>query len=55
MKGLVAACLKVEHAYYQTVGDLQSFLALWAEGGVLCSVDRLVFFVWFLFVPMMHT
>ena len=36
MKGLLAARIRIEYAYYQTVDDLESFSALWAEGEVLC-------------------
>ena len=37
MKGLLAARIRVEHTYYQTVDDLESFSVLWAEGGPICT------------------
>ena len=39
-QGLVAARLRVEHAYYRTVDNLETFNATWAVGGVLCMVGE---------------
>ena len=38
LKGLLKARLRVKHAYYQIMDDMQGFSHIWAVGGVLCSV-----------------
>ena len=40
MKELVAAPLKVERVDYQTVNNLDTFIAVWTVGGVLHSVGK---------------
>lgn len=35
LKGLLASCLRVEHAFYSLTNNLDSFENLW---GILCSV-----------------
>ena len=40
LQGLVAARLRVEHAYYRTVDNLEGFTSIWAVGGVLCTVGE---------------
>ena len=39
LEGLVAARLRVEFAYYNTVDNLETFISFWAQGDVLCSVQ----------------
>ena len=39
LKGLVAARLRVEFAYYKLVDNLETFVSLWAQEEVLCSVQ----------------
>ncbi|KAJ3583936.1 hypothetical protein NHX12_015433 [Muraenolepis orangiensis] len=40
LRGLVAARLRVEHAYYTLINHLQGFLDVWAVGQVLCSLGE---------------
>ena len=40
LRGLVAACLRVKHAYYTLINHLQGFLDVWAVGQVLCSLGE---------------
>ena len=39
-KGLVAARLKIEFAYYKMISCLELFAEMWGQGDVLCSVDQ---------------
>ena len=39
LKGLVAARLRVEHAYYKLVGHLDAFCIFWTQG-VLCTIQN---------------
>ena len=48
LRGLVAARLRVENAYYTLINHLQGFLDVWAVGQVLCSLgdnDSLILFL----------
>lgn len=38
-KGLVAARLRIEHAYYKMVNCVESFMYIWGINEVLCTVD----------------
>ena len=40
MRGLVAARLRVEHAYHKTVDNLEGFNSRWTVGGVLCTLGE---------------
>ena len=40
LKGMVGCRVKVEFAYYKLVNDVDSFLGIWALGGLLCEVDE---------------
>ena len=39
LKGLVAARLRVEFAYYSLVQRIPEFLSLWGIDGALCNID----------------
>ena len=45
LKGLLAARIRVEFAYYRLTGNLDDFFCTWGLDGVLCSVqDEMLFF-----------
>lgn len=39
-KELLAARLKVEHAYYMLMGDVGRFASIWGIGNVFCSIQE---------------
>ena len=38
LRGLLNACLRVKHAYYKMMENMQDFKCVWAVGGVLFGV-----------------
>ena len=40
LRGLLKACLWVEHAYYKMMDTLQASTHIWAVGEALCSVGE---------------
>lgn len=38
-KGLVAARLRIVHAYYKMIKCVESFMCIWGINEVLCTVD----------------
>ncbi len=41
-KGLVAARLRIEHAYYKMIKCMETFMYIWGLNEVLCTVDEKV-------------
>ncbi len=39
-KGLVAARLRIEHAYYKMIKCMGTFMYIWGLNEVLCTVDE---------------
>lgn len=46
-RGLVAARLKIEFAYYKMVSDIDEFILIWGVGNVLCNVVNESLFLFF--------
>ena len=39
-KGLVAARLRIEFAYYKMISQLEQFIEMWGQEEALCTIDQ---------------